>query len=382
MEKNVAVLDIGSGKLVFAVGRKTGKGIYIVDNYACRRVPVYCQGQWIDVETLALDLEQVVAKSGYNGKIRTVYVGVPSEFVKLESSAPILKFDRERLITDEVIDEIQTQGDCFSDRGGYRTISSAARGYTLDERTRTLYPVGERARVLRADMTYVLCRKDFCETADKLLARFGFDTVKFISQSWAQGSQLLDSDLRESGCCVADVGFLSTSFFRVKGDGLEYLTTAPLGCGCIADDLSVALDISIESALAFLPRINLARELRDGDMYEVADGTNVYRYDAGEVNALVQDRLRQLAGFFERCIRESRAKDAPAGNERIFLTGGGIPLIRGAVGSIETHLGRQVIVLVADVPRYDRAADTSFTALLNVASEIKASKSFWNKLFG
>lgn len=381
MEKNVAVLDIGSGKLVFGVGRRTSKGIYIIDNYASRRTPVYCQGQWVDPDNLVQEVTQVIARSGYNGHIRTVYVGVPSEFIALESSTPILQYDHEHLITDAVIDEIQQRGDYFSTRGEYRVISSAARDYTLDNGQHTLYPVGERTRKLRADMTYVLCRKDFCDTIDRVMQECGFDTVRYVGQSWAQGSQLLDPQLRQRGCCVVDVGFVSTSFFRVKGDGLEYLTTAPLGCGCIADDLSFALDVSIESALAFLSRVQLSRDVMPNDTYEVADGTQVYRYDAAEVNSIVQERLQQLAGFIRRCIDATSAL-GDGEDKKIFLTGGGLSMIRGAVGCLESYLEKHIAVLVADVPQYDHAADTSFVALLNVASEIKASQSFWSKIFG
>lgn len=384
MDKNAAILDIGSGKLVFALGRRSRRGIYTIDAYASIRYSGYYRAQWVEEDKLAENIGRAIAQSGCRERIRTLYVGVPADFIRLENNSFLMNFEKERVISDAILDKIHAHADRFPPERGYRLTSSAVTEYILDSGEHTLYPLGMRAGGIRANLSYVLTRSDFCETIERAVAAAGIESVRFISQDWAVGKQLLDDSVRTDGAFVADVGFVSSSFSFVKGDGLDYLISAPIGGGCIADDLSYAMEIEFEDALAFLPRVNLNRELTPDDLYEVNAAGETLRFGAREVNRGIQERLNQIASFIKKGLENAYAQGLRGAqrDSKLYMSGGGIVSIRGAIAYLERIIGRQIVLISADVPQYGSPRDASAMALLNVAADLKGSETILGKIFG
>lgn len=384
MEKNAAVLDIGSGKLSFALGRKNRRGIYTIERYATHRYAGFYRGAWVEEDKLAEEIAVVVGKSGLRGGDKTLYVGVPADFVKIDNNSFLLNFEKEKVISDAVLEKIHAHADRFPAQRGYRLASSAINDYVLDTGEHTLDPLGMSASGVRANLSYVLCREDFCDRIEKCARVCGFEHVEFLSQDWATDKQLIDEAFRAQGAFAADIGFVASSLSFVKGDGLEFLTSAPVGGGCIADDLAYAMEIGFESALAFLPRINLNLDPSDDGVYEVQDEGQTLRFGIREVNEGVRERLAQLANFIKKGLEYAYAQGCRGAlrDNRLYVSGGGVAQIRGAYAYLERLIGRQIVSICADVPQYDRAWDASCMALLNAAAELKGSKGIFGRIFG
>ncbi|MGN0761238.1 MAG: hypothetical protein ACI4MV_04800, partial [Christensenellales bacterium] len=98
------------------------------------------------------------------------------------------------------------------------------------------------------------------------------------------------------------------------------------------------------------------------------------------VNEIVYNRLKTFADWI---IGQLQVMDKPLSSDApLYLTGGSLTSIRGAISYLDKCIGRNIEVLTADVPQYNQAKYSSTIAMLDVASEIYNSQSILKKIFG
>lgn len=379
MEKNVAILDIGSHKMVFAMARKSNKGIYSIINFAKLEYPGFFEGRWVEGDMLGADVSKVIEKSRFDKQLKTVFVGVPSSFIKVEMQERAVDFGKEKIITKKVLEDfLSTCGEPSEIDSNYMVISSAATNYTIDNNKEVMCAIDERATKLKANISFVLCQKSFCKLFDTLLSVEGFENIAYISSTWAQNCKLLEFDTKNNGAIIVDVGFVTTSFSYQKGEGIECLKTISMGGANISDDLSSSLYCDFFEARNLTMKANLDIDENSDKELEVTIGNDIFCISNHNVNHIIKYRLDM---FVEFILNSSSALDKPLEKIPLFITGGGLTSIRGAVPYIEKQLKHTVRVLVADIPQYDKPCETSFVSVIDVANEINSNKKKLKKLF-
>ncbi|MGN0796971.1 MAG: hypothetical protein ACI4M5_02065 [Christensenellales bacterium] len=380
MDRNVVVLDIGSGKLTFAVGYKTSGGVFIIKNFADLRYSGYYAKQFVEPDRLVDDVKQVIVNSGYDGKSDTIFVGVPTEFLRVENNSTYSVFTKERTITRQIVDHMHQEGNIFNNDRRSVVINSSANDYVINGAQSTLSPIGKRATSLRANLSYTYCLQEFIDKMDGILSVCGFAKVNYVGGMHAIANQLIPQQERINGAVLVDVGFVNASFGYVKGDGLSYLSSIGVGGGNIADDLAYAMGVEFDDAYDFFGKINLNQDADDNSIYTIRSGGETLAFGVSDVNEIVYNRLKTFADWITgqlQVMDKPLDKDTP-----LYLTGGSLTSIRGAIDYLSRCIGRQVVVLTADVPQYNQAKYSSTIAMLDVASEIYNSQSIWKKIFG
>ena len=380
MDRNVVVLDIGSGKLTFAVGYKTSSGVFVIKNFADLRYSGYYGSQFVEPERLVNDVKEVIAKSGYDGKSDTVFVGVPSDFLRVENNSTYSVFAKEKTITRQIVDNMHREGNIFNKDRRCVIINSSANDYVIDNVESTLSPIGKRATSLRANLSYTYCLQDFVDKMDGVLGVCGFAKVNYVGGMHAIAGQLIPQSQRVNGAVLVDVGFVNASFGYVKGEGLCYLSSIGVGGGNIADDLAYAMGVEFDDAYDFFGKINLNQDPDDDAVYTIMSGGERLVFGVRDVNEIVYNRLKTFADWI---IGQLQVMDKPLSSDApLYLTGGSLTSIRGAIGYLDKCIGRKIEVLTADVPQYNQAKYSSTIAMLDVASEIYNSQSILKKIFG
>lgn len=379
MEKDVAILDIGSHKLVFAIARKSSKGIYTVKNFATLEYPGYFDGQWVEGNMLGSDVQSLIEKSGYKGGLNTIYVGVPSCFIKIRTQEYAKDFGKEKLITNSVLEEFLNECDLSESDNKYMVISSSATNYLIDNNKNASCVIDERATRLKANISFVTCQKSFAKLFDSILGMEGFQNVAYISSAWAVNCKLLDFETKNKGALVVDVGFVNSSCSYQKGEGVDKLATISMGGANIADDLANFFSCDFYEARTLLGKVNLDSDDSLVQEYNVTIGNSIYTVNGHNIIQIAKYRLDMFVNFIQTFISEL---DTPLEKIPVFITGGGITFIRGAVPYLEKQLKHTIRVLIADIPQYDRPCYSSFVAVVDVANEINSNKKKLKKLFG
>ena len=367
----VFLLDVGSGKLVFLVGTKSDSGVYNVKNIASCEYDGYYKGEFLDPDALEESVRQTIAESGYRGRIGKLYVGVPTEFLKVRNNQVKNASRSFRTITDDVLDELYARGNIFDGDPDYVAINCSARGFTLDNKFRCVNPMHEAATYIDADLTYILCARKFCDIIEKVASAIGAKRVSYISSFWATCVQLLPADVREQGAAVCDIGFSNTSFGIVRGEGLESAASRSIGGANLAGDLYQVLDIPYASACTLISKANLYIESDNGSCYNVLVDGKPQQYNSFGVNRVIQARLDDFVDFILRCL----AENPNFSTDVVYLTGGGIAGLKGAAAYISRQLGMRLETLVPDVPTYGKSYYSSVFGTFDVADKLEKSKS-------
>ena len=373
----VFLLDVGSGKLAFAVGNKSDAGVYNVRHIASCEYDGYYKGEFLAPDALEESVRQTIAESGYRGRINKLYVGVPTDFIKVRNNQVKNTYRSARTVTDDTLDELYARGNIFDGDADYVAINCSARGFTLDNKFRCVNPIYEQATYIDADLTYIMCDKKFCETIERLAAAIGVRRVSYISSFWATCVQMLPSDVREQGAAVCDIGFSNTSFGIVVGDGLECAASKSIGGANIAGDLYQVLDIPFASASTLVSKANLYLETDNGSCYNVLVDGKPEQFNSFGVNRIIQARLDDFVEF----ISEQLAQNGNFSTEVVYLTGGGIASLKGAAAYISRQLGMRLETIVPDVPTYGKSYYSSVFGTFDVADKLEKSKNVLKRFF-
>ena len=379
MGKDVAILDIGSCKLVFATGHKNSIGSCEITSFSWIPYDGYYEGEFINLDSLYDDIRKVYEKAPLRKIPKTLYIGVPAEFSKVEVKAYFLNLGRERLISSSIINELHAKGDQYVSDPEWEIFSSAAINYLLDDERYVVNPYGERARTIKATISYMQVKSIFVEMFDAIAKDLGFEETKYISSPWAVATRFVDEQAREYGALSLDIGFGSTSISYIKGDGIVKMASAPLGKGSIYAKLAQQLNVSFDEALSIEKSINLDFEALDGALYTVFTENQVKTFKAKDVNNAVRARLKEISDFVNSVIAED--KDLIPDTSIIYITGGGIVGIKGSLIALEKQLGRRVRGRAPGINNYDKPYFASMYSILDVACDINENQSIWKKLF-
>ena len=379
MGKDVAILDIGSCKLVFAVGHKNSIGSCDVSVFSWILYDGYYEGEFINVDGLLDDVTKVYQKANLHKIPKTLYIGVPAEFSKIDVKSYYLNLGKERLISNSIINEVHSKGDRYTNEDGWEVFSSAAINYLLDDERCVVNPYGERATTIKATISYMLVKSEFVQMFDVIAHELGFEDTKYISSPWAVATRFVDEDVREFGALSLDVGFGTTSLSYIKGEGLVKLESASLGKGSIYSKLATQLSVSFDDALSIEHSINLDYEALEGALYTVFADKQTKTFKAKDVNAAICAKIKEISDFVNNVINED--KGLIPESTIVFLTGGGLVGIKGSLITLEKQLSRRVRGRAPGINNYDKPYYASMYALLDVACEIQASQSIWQKLF-
>lgn len=378
MGKDVAVLDIGSRKLVFAVGRKTLNGVTSIISFSENIYDGYYEGEFCNVDALFNDVSNLIKNANVNKMPKCLYISVPSEFTKIETNTYLENLGKEKLISNSLIDSLHEKGDRYAVSYDYELISSAGLEYVLDGRKYYSSPVGERAQFIKATISYILVKKSFLKLFSNIAKELGFKNVEFISSQFALGSRFIDESARAYGSISLDVGFGSTSIAVLLGEGISSLSSAPLGAASIFANLAEITKVDFNSALSIQNDINLNYANDETKLYKIIDDNKIKTFKAYEINKAIFNQLDLFVEFIENTLKKSSVVSETT---PIYMTGGGVYGIKGAIMYLEHKLKRRIRLIALEIPNYNKPYYTSIFSLIDVAHEIYENSSIWNKLF-
>ncbi len=379
MGKDVAILDIGSCKLIFATGHKNSIGSCAVTSFSWIPYDGYYDSEFVNLDGLLEDVTKVYQAANVKKQPKCLYIGVPAEFSKVEVKSYFMNIGRERLISSTIVDELHAKGDQYSQSGDWELFSSSAISYLLDNERTVIHPYGERASTIKATISYMYVKNIFVQLMDAIAQELGFEETKYISSPWAVATRFVDEDARNYGALSLDIGFGSTSICVVQGEGIVKMASAPIGKGSIYGKLAQQLNVNFDEALSIEKSINLDFDVLEGALYTIFTENNVKTYKAKDVNNAVIARIKEIADFVNAVISEDPGLVPDTAT--LYLTGGGIAGIKGGLIALEKNLKRRVRGRAPGINNYDKPYFASMYALLDVACDINENQNIWKKLF-
>lgn len=363
--KSIAVLDIRSSEVAVFVGERGVNHTFVFKASKTESYGGYQDGEFYDVSDLsaavlrALDAVQQVCGE----KIRSLYVGVPGEFTKVEPLDQDMSFPKKLKIGGKEIDQLFSMGK--KQLKGWRFMRVTSMIYVTADNRRVADPVGLYSTGLSGVLSYFYCSEYFAGTVGQIFSRRRIE-LHFLPTQFAMAAYLIPPETRDEYALFLDIGYLSSSFLVLLGNGVLAQRTFWAGEGQIAVRLMKRFSLPYEVATALLSKANLYLK-RDAKNREVVYGGKSYEIPTKEfieeVKAGLDDLCERVSLFLEDCsAKELESKP-------IYISGEGFCGIRGAIEHMSKRLNYVCEQVAPDLPYYNKPSMSSRIALIDMAAE-------------
>lgn len=360
-KRHVAVLDVGSSAITAAVGERGINKTFIIKARKEFLYDGFTGVEFLDVEGLKRAINSACAYiSGSVSGADYIYVGVPSAFTRTEVKESQISFARKKRILDEDVDALFDAAFLVSSAKN-TLINRSAVAYELGDGRRLANPVGECSEILKGKLSFITCSNYFTGIFRSALRAAGFKNVEFVSQSLAEAMYLLDAESRDRIAIILDVGYITTTFSLIQGDGIIFQKTFDYGGGYLTAALTGRFSVDFDEAEAIKRRINLSR-ISAGESEIIAVGKG--NYDAESARSVIRASLDVLCEEIAECMENSGY--VIPDYVPITLTGGGILYIRGAKEHVSSRLGMVVEEVSPKIPLGFKPNEASLYSLLDL----------------
>ncbi|MGN0815006.1 MAG: hypothetical protein ACI4MH_07230 [Candidatus Coproplasma sp.] len=365
--KSVAVLDVRSSEICACIGERGVNGTFIFKSkYSCS-YEGYADGEMLDVKSFNAAVRDLVksAVSAVGDKVSTFYVGVPGEFVKVVNTDKVLGFSTPKKINSSHITQLKSASvpDCGND---YAVIECSPIYYILADKRRVINPIGLVTDSLRGRLCFYLCKTSFEDIIKDAFSCFdNVKEIKFIPTGLAEANYLISPEQRDNYAVLFDLGYISSTYSVVCGNGVLYSESFSVGTGHIAALLMDELDIPFEVATEFLGKVNLNAKERLTSVQEIKYGGQMYSFSTASLRDIIREGLDGICEMIEECRQSFTGKDLSG--KPLLLTGEGVKTIRGTAEHLSSRLVSSVEIIAPKVPCYEKPQYSSLLSLLDAA---------------
>lgn len=333
------ILDVGSSCLrLFALSTFHGQRRILAEESVL--YDGYLDGEFLSVENLTTNLDELVQKmsSKMRKPIKSVIVGVPSEFCICVCKRISRKFGSRHKITDFDVKDLFEANSSFGDSNEYSVINFSPMQFVLDDDLKTLTPIGMRSSSLVLDASYILAKRAFIALFIEIFKDLNIFEVDFVSTALGQAMDCQIAREKVKPFAIVDVGHISTSVCVLKGEGLALLSSFSMGGGHISSDLMQILGLSFKDAELIKRKVILTVESPKNESYEVCLKGNLIKAPINMTNQIVKSRIEIIA----KVIGEILSIDDAFKDITIYLTGDGIAHFKGVKNIIKRVTGHEV----------------------------------------
>ena len=330
----VAAVDLGTTKVVMAVGRKAEKNkieIIALKEVASNGV---MKGDLKNIEQASQVLREVKAKieQELGIVVHEAYVGVSGQHIQCNRTQGYVTVQN---VTDAGVTEVR-QSDVerlIDDQrnaslpAGKTIISILPQSYTLDGEDDISVPVGMEGRKLEAKFNVIIGEETAIERIRRCFQRVGLKLAGIVLQPLASAEAVLSDDEKELGVAVVDIGGGTTDICVYYDKVIRHLAVIPIGGNIINKDIRAygileryveKLKTSFGEAVA--ERTPVDKYINIPSVNGQAPKEIAVRTLAGIIEARMYDIIDYVKIEIERCGFKGRL------GAGIVLTGGGANL--------------------------------------------------------
>ena len=384
-DESVAVLDIRSGEISLLIGSKGVNGTFVLRGFYSEKYEGYSvQNGILDVASFRRAVSICVnsARQNYDGEIKTIYVGVPSGAIRVQTKGHANSYPRKRKISSQDVDALYESGLNALMASG-RVIRRSDMYFTLGDNRKyfdkgDLY--GVPTTMLKGALCYYFIEDTFYESVSAILRELQIEDVHFIPSTLAQSIYLIPQKKREDYAFLLDIGYRTSSFTVIYGNGIVHEESFDCGVKTVLDRLvtEMQVDFSVAEEMLATTKVTFGN-VPDGVPWNIEQGK---QYSAREINEHIKWGIyaltQQIQDFFAKYYKDGMTTGLTV--NPIGLTGEGVLAIQGISGVVSNVLDRLTEVVAPDLPYYDKPTYSSHISLLNMALLDRTKESLFYKI--
>ncbi len=352
MSQNTAILDIGSSKVICLICGEDGRDNILVQGAGIREYKGYRRGVLEDEQSLADAIIDALSAAETESKhrVRDISVGVPAPFIRLICREGALSLEgKRRRITHRDVDELINASLDFQAPEGCELISSTPVEFRVDGALRADTPVGANAAELSALVSHIYADARFKRLVSDALLRVGLDADLYIAVPLSEGLFVIPEEERSRGAVLIDTGAAHTDVCLYRNAALVDMRTVDVGGNHFTSDLSYGLGLPNATAETVKRRYVYSLDYQDSiDTIRHPNG-GVMRVEHETIQYIIEERTRELGALILAAMGEMGV--VPGGPESVYMTGGGVTLMRGSCEFMEREMNLPIQVRMPWMPR-------------------------------
>ncbi len=384
--ESVAILDIRSGEVTFALGTRGVNGTFVFKDSHTESYEGYLTEGFLEEGSFRRAVVKSInaVRQNYDGTIDKIHVSVPAPFIKVATTGHTISFPSKRKMTAQDVDALYESGLSELMMGG-RCIHRSAMYFSLGDNRKyftaqALY--GIPTTLLQGALCYYFVAEGFYNGLTALLKGERFTRIELIPSTLAQASYLLTEKKREGYALLLDVGFLTTSVSVIYGNGIVREESFNCGVGTIRGALMQELGVDYATAVEILNDANISGGSVSKEVVWATANSN-RQFSVQHINDIIKCNLdgmcERIDGFFSRYYKD---KSVGLTANPIDVTGEGVGGIKGLAEHVSRRLNRLTEIVYPDLPYFDKPAFSSRISLLSVATAEEKKKGILQRLFG
>ena len=386
----IAAIEFGTSKIVTIVAQNSG--IDRLEFVGTGTVPYdgYQDGDWNTPGQMIQRTRDSIAAAELeaNDKIKEIYVGVPGEYIHVLSAEAEVELTEEgvteealELVQDAAADELK-----IAERGGLVLHRSPA-WFQVDDGKKTMEPSGHGGK-LRACTSFIIADNQFIDDIKDILGALDVTILGFLSPTLGESLLLLSIEDRDRVSVLIDCGYLNTEISVIRGEAIIYHAVLPLGGGHITADLATKLRIPMRAAEQIKRSYVFNPDEFDQDsLSEVYDARGRrLTFPRETVSQCVEKTMDELCDMIDQTLKNDTL-DLLGARSQIYLTGGGIGMMRSARDYLAEKLGQPVKAAVPKTAKMNSPVYSSALGLMDITFDSierhdAREDTFGSKLFG
>lgn len=345
MKTQIAAIEFGTSKIVTMIAQNSG--LDRLDIVGAGTVPYdgYSEGDWNTPRQMVQRVRDSIAAAELeaNSKIREIYVGVPGEYIHVLTAEAEIEIP-EGEIDDNAINAVQDAAADALDivNSGCMVLHRSPAWFMVDEGKKTMSPSG-RGTKLRALTAFVVAETMFIEDVSEMMRVLNISILGFLAPTLGESLLLLSLEDRDRAALLIDCGYLNTEISVIEGDAIVYHAMLPRGGGHITADLATDLRVSMRAAEQIKRNYVFNPDEFDQDaLNEVYDARGrKLTFPREVVSQCIERSAAELCNMIDMTIKNDAVEFLGA-RSQIYLTGGGLGLMRGARDFLAEQIGRPV----------------------------------------
>ncbi len=365
--KNVtAAIEFGTSKIMCVIGRQRSAGRFEVLGAGESKYEGIKNGQWQSPSNVEEAVAKAVelAEKRARKRIKEAFVGVPGAFCKVVCQEGSIAVESGR-VADMHIEMLIEDAEKGYDDSRYCVINSTPVYFVLGDGNHYIDAVGAAVNELDSMVSMIFASREYIEDVSDVLSRLGIKISAFLPDILAESMFLVPAEERDLSAVLLNIGYYDTNVTVVYGDAIVYNKTIHAGGMHISNDLSIVLNMPIDMAEQIKKRYSFGLESAGAKLYDFAKQKSgrLERFAHSIVSEIIDSRVEHLCMLI--CVALEQSPLAIARRTRIFLSGGGLSMIKGVKEMLQKHLKRQVRIPCIDAPQLSMPNYYTALALLD-----------------
>ncbi|NPA28639.1 MAG: cell division protein FtsA [Epsilonproteobacteria bacterium] len=369
MSRPILAIDIGSIKVTAAVAEYRNGTLHILGSGMAKSQGVR-KGTITNIELTTRAVKQAVADAqrvaGTNTK--KAVISMSGAYTRSVGSTGIVNVPDREIGIHEIKRVMDTALYNANIPNEYEVLHVLPYNFTVDDQDYIEDPIGMNAGRLEVDTHIITTQKSSLNNLKKAVKSAGLEIENVVLSGYASAIAVLNSDERELGACVIDMGGSTCDMVVHTGNSIRYNSFLAVGSNHITNDLSMALHTPLNVAekikLEFGSLKNPSTDLIEIPM--IGDDKATQEVSLEIVYSVIQARVQETLMILAKELEKSGLKDQIGAG--IILTGGMTKLegIREMAMAIFNNIPVRVARPNPAEGDFDALNDPAFSTLLGL----------------